>query len=282
MYNAECHLPFTYGEHTYYACTREGASYSWCATTPHYEGHWVHCYNYNNVGLSTMSIPDGTHLISFGVGGYGTWAISSEDGIYYMDADKDWVHTTGALKQISVGSNQVWGVNSGDYIYMASGEKSSEPHWEQIPGRLAQVSCSPGNHVWGVNSGGVIYKRSESEWTKVGGNLVQISAGQAGVWGINENHAVYYKTGTYGDNGAIGGEWQHIGNGLTWISSGSGYVIGVAPGGTIWKRLVNSEEPASGEWLQVHGHLQQIEAYGNAVYGLFNGGLYTVTHGESE
>ena len=116
-----------------------------------------------------MSMPS-NKVISIAIGKFGTWAISTGDMIYYMDQDNDaWVQTTGRLKQISVGGNQVWGVASSDAIYTAH-VKSRHPGWTRIPGALKQVSVSNLNHVWGVNSADMIYRWIETHWTYIPGN----------------------------------------------------------------------------------------------------------------
>ena len=58
---------------------------------------------------------------------------------------------------------------------------------------------SENNNVWGVNSGDAIYMRVENKWQNIGGRLKCVSAGQAGVWGVNAAENIYYRTGTHGD-----------------------------------------------------------------------------------
>ena len=53
--------------------------------------------------------------------------------------------------------------------------------------------------MWGVGKKRGIYRLTENQkWEKVHGTLVEISAGQAGVWGVNIKNEVYYRKGTYG------------------------------------------------------------------------------------
>ena len=47
-------------------------------------------------------------------------------------------------------------------------------------------------------------------WHHVIGQLVQISSGQAGVWGVNRYNCAYYREGTYNDNGMNGERWTKV------------------------------------------------------------------------
>ena len=61
------------------------------------------------------------------------------------------------------------------------------------------VSGFNDNVVWGVNKKGQIYQRTRhGGWNLIDGALVQVSAGQAGVWGVNRNDGIFYRQGTYG------------------------------------------------------------------------------------
>ena len=51
--------------------------------------------------------------------------------------------------------------------------------------------------------------------------------GESGVWVVNSNDEIYYRTGTFGDVDTAGTGWQRIREGLKWISSGSDIVVGV-------------------------------------------------------
>ena len=52
--------------------------------------------------------------------------------------------------------------------------------------------------VWGVNSFNSVYRWSGWIWKRVHGNFVHVSCGQPGVWGLNSQNEVFYRTGTYG------------------------------------------------------------------------------------
>lgn len=61
--------------------------------------------------------------------------------------------------------DHVWGVNQNDDIYHRKGHHGK---WEQIPGKLKQISVAGknGQFVWGVNANDDIYFRHgyKGEW----------------------------------------------------------------------------------------------------------------------
>ena len=90
--------------------------------------------------------------------------------------------------------------------------------WKRVDGKLKHVSVSPSSYVWGVNSGGAIYYRqgigasskAGTGWKRISGDLLQISAGKSGVWGVNPLHHIFYRVGTFGDNGSQGVRWHKV------------------------------------------------------------------------
>ena len=92
--------------------------------------------------------------------------------------------------------------------------------WKRVSGKLKHVTVSPGSRVWGVNNEGDIYYRQGitasnkggTGWTRVNGNLMQISAGRSGVWGVNTQNQIFYRVGTFGDNDRKGSGWQKVRN----------------------------------------------------------------------
>ena len=61
------------------------------------------------------------------------------------------------------------------------------------------VSGFNDNVVWGRNEDRKIYRlKGRQSWEQIDGTLVQVSAGQAGVWGVNYKNMVWYRKGTYG------------------------------------------------------------------------------------
>lgn len=70
----------------------------------------------------------------------------------------------------------------------------------------------------GVNSADDIFVRQGitketpggTGWKHIDGKLKQISVGKSGVWGVNAQNQIFYRTGTYDDNGSEGSGWQHV------------------------------------------------------------------------
>ena len=50
-----------------------------------------------------------------------------------------------------------------------------------------------------MNSGDYIYRRTGNRWQQVSGRLKVVSVGLSGVWGVNSNDDIFYRTATYGD-----------------------------------------------------------------------------------
>ena len=109
----------------------------------------------------------------------------------------------------------VMGVNSNGEIYYANTNIKSNPNWTKIGGQLKNVSYSNGQ-VYGVNSSGEIYYNSNyttSNWVKIPGALYQVSFdGYAMVViGVNSGGEVYYANTNITNNNI---KWKLIGNQL--------------------------------------------------------------------
>ena len=202
------------------------------------------------------------------VGGKGLWRIDdvSKD-IFYLNLEPDtWTQFPGRLVNCSVGGTQIWGVNTSDDILCLS---DGRPMFEQVGGKLVQVSVSKKDHVWGVNRNDEIYHRANGSWHKQGGALTNISVGPAGVWGCNRNHDIYYRKGTYGDVDSNGSGWEHVGGKLIWIASGKGVVIGVNSHHDIYYRQgITSDNPTGTSWKKTDGKLKQIDIHDDKVWGV--------------
>lgn len=287
-----CDLPFTYGEHSFSTCTTyHSEGKFWCSTTDRYVGHWVYCHRVN-IGLPYWSGIISSYqgaVTAFGFGGAGTW-VSTSVGTFRVDADHDqFVHDGGPLTSLSVGGSQVWGVNAAGGIWMLAKHENNEfSGWMHMPGALTDVTVSPNNHVWGVNAEGAIYHWTtgeHNEWVHISGGLKQISAGGAGVWGVNTNNQLYYRIGTVGDNGLSGSGW-HMMEGIlmSWVAVGSNYIVGITPEGLVrtYGPVTAGEEPLHGHWTTLSGvNLVngQVEAYGTQMVGLDTGYLFNVNAG---
>ena len=72
----------------------------------------------------------------------------------------------GKLKQISVGTTSIWGVNSADMIYEMQNisfdlQGNISFKWQNISGRLKYLSVHKGI-IWGVNKNDEIFFRKKS------------------------------------------------------------------------------------------------------------------------
>ena len=125
---------------------------------------------------------------SLGYGGY-TWAIDTNDDIFHSANNHEPFNQIGGkLKQISVGGfDHVWGVNANGEIYKRNGS-----NWERVPGNLKQVSVGTDGAAWGRDANDDVFKWDGSDWIKTGDRkLKKISVGNGDhVWGLNANGQV--------------------------------------------------------------------------------------------
>ncbi|XP_071804529.1 uncharacterized protein [Asterias amurensis] len=221
------------------------------------------------------------------VGLAGVWGVNCKDQIYYREdtyeeevLGRDWVEVEGKLVQVDVGDDVVWGVNSCQNIYYREGILGRNPtgnDWVLVEGSLKHVSVSQHGHVWGVNKHDDIYHRigasfwnpGGDSWKKICGHLKQISVGEAGVWGVNSAHNIYYRDGTFGDpeSDPNGTGWTHVDGQLNYISSAEN-VYGVNCNGCVFKRVGRcSTNPVGTNWESHQGSLKQIESFSLMVWG---------------
>ena len=197
-------------------------------------------------------------------GDSGIWGVNTHGQIYKWGSGS-WTEVAGRLAQISSGSS-IWGVNSNDDIYT---RRSWESRWTQVSGKLMNVAVSNKGRVWGVNRQGKIYRRTGSSWQEISGGAKQVSVGESGVWIVNGNHDIYYRSGTFGDVDTAGSGWETVSGKLQWISSGSNIVVGANKYGEIYyRRGVSSTNPTGLDWVQVSGRLMQIDVDGDQAVGV--------------
>ena len=60
----------------------------------------------------------------------------------------------------------------------------------------------------------VTARRSMESMTSVTGSLKGVSLGPAGVWGVNEQDQIFYRTDTYGDASSNGSSWELVSGAL--------------------------------------------------------------------
>ncbi|CAH1254013.1 CHRNB3 [Branchiostoma lanceolatum] len=229
------------------------------------------------------------------VGSKGVWGVDQNDDIFYRSgtsgngttSGSNWVNIAGKLKQISSG-HSVWGVNANDDIFLRQGVTASNPTgtaWLQVVGKLKQLDVSSTANqlcVWGVDSNNNVLRRTGitteeaagTDWEEIDGSLKFVSVGSAGVWGVNAEDDIWYRTGTIGNEASAGSGWEQIEGKMKQISSGDNIVWGVTRDDDILIREgINSSTPAGTGWKQIPGKLKQVEASpsGQQAWGVNSG-----------
>ncbi|XP_019647170.1 PREDICTED: myeloperoxidase-like [Branchiostoma belcheri] len=117
------------------------------------------------------------------------------------------------------------------------------------------------------HSGGAV-----NSWHQIDGQLMKfVSVGRSGVWGVDSNDRIYYRTGTYQNEASPGTGWVRIDGALKQISSGNNIVWGVNSNDDIYIRLgISSRYPQGTGWRQIPGQLKQvhISPTSNQVWGV--------------
>ncbi|GAA0522711.1 hypothetical protein Ade02nite_82190 [Paractinoplanes deccanensis] len=126
------------------------------------------------------------------------------------------------------------------------------PYWLPLHGSLKYVSAGLAG-VWGVNVDDAVYRLAGTFWEQVPGALKQVSAGSE-VWGVNASNQIYRRDGT---------AWTRIDGSLKHVS--------VANDGTVWG--VNAQDEVyrrdGTRWVQVPGSLKQVSVGGaGSVWGV--------------
>ncbi|XP_078697602.1 perivitellin-2 31 kDa subunit-like [Branchiostoma floridae x Branchiostoma belcheri] len=226
---------------------------------------------------------EGSPMKFVSVGANGVWGVDQDNGVYYRSgtfhnegsSGTGWESVDGSLKQIAAGQD-VWGVDSSDRIFIRTGITSSNPtgtSWQQIAGGLKQIDVSSNAEaysVWGVNSRDRIFRRTMvtkctptgAGWQMISGYLKFVSTGPAGVWGVNVHNNVYYRAGTYGNEGSAGTTWVQVREKhLKQVSSGDNIVWGVDNNDDVFIREgISASTPTGTGWRQAQINLKQVEA----------------------
>ena len=243
------------------------------------------------------------HLNHVSVGPAGVWGANRDDNIYHLSGTYQnaaafgnaWSPVLGYLVQLEVGSDHVWGVNSRNEIYHRLGITSSSPTgsgWTQMDSGFVWISVSPRGSVWAVNVSGQLCHRRDSSnalptgtaWDVMANDMQRVDAGQAGVWALDNDGLLYYRHGTYGDDGSTGTEWRAVeGRRFSSISSGRDLVVAVNSEGEVWLRTgLGPDTPAGLAWLRLAGKMRQVDIYQSgtvvALWGVdFNNEVYFST-----
>jgi hypothetical protein len=159
----------------------------------------------------------------------------------------------GKLKQIDVGSNEVWGVNRAENIFRRAKDGSGK--WTNVPGKLKHVSSGPTGKVWGVNTNNDIYTlKADGNWRQIDGKLKQIDVGPNEVWGVNANDDIF----TRPNDGS--GAWKNIPGKLKHVSVSRDKIVGV----NAQDNIFTCQQPCTGNWENIDGKLKQIDATSGA------------------
>ena len=113
-----------------------------------------------------------------------------------------------------------------------------------------------------------IQKKSEEHWKQIDGQLIQISSGIYGVWGVNKHFDIFYRTGVTQVNKG-GNSWIKVDGLLKHISSGESGVWGVNMNDEIFYRKgISDTLPQGISWCKIDGELKQICSCEYGVYGV--------------
>ncbi|CAH1259009.1 PKDREJ [Branchiostoma lanceolatum] len=115
---------------------------------------------------------------------------------------------------------------------------------------------------------------AEFEWQHIAGGLTFVSVGLSGVWGVDSDYQIYYRTGTYKNEASPGTGWELIDGGLKQISSGNNTVWGVTSNDDIFIRLgISSSAPHGSRWSLISGKLKQVHVSSTSdqVWGVDSG-----------
>ena len=177
------------------------------------------------------------------------------------------------MVQIDVGTDKPLAVNRQNHMFHRINVRFSAPtgsNWTHLGHGYTWVSVSPGGSVWAVNTAGHLlhYRHSSNAqpvgtaWDVMDTDVQRVDAGQAGVWALKTDGRLFYRHGTYGDNGSTGMDWRSVEGTFTSVSSGKNVVVMVDTAGHVWVLSgVSSDTPAGLAWLRYPGYMKQVDVY---------------------
>ena len=145
-----------------------------------------------------------------------------------------------------------------------------------FPGHLRQIDHGLTTEVWGVDNHDVIYrlKNDKSSWQLISGSLKHVTAGEAGIWGVNRYDDIFYRNDVTETNPS-GKSWQNVPGKLKQIDSGpSGIVYGVNVHDQIFCRTgIDYGKPYGTGWKQVtsYGRLKYVSCGVLSCWGVNSG-----------
>lgn len=147
------------------------------------------------------------------------------------DRSVQWEQITsgGRLKQVSTNDKDLYGTNSEDGIWRIPRTSTSGIDWVRLPGYLSWVStfgAKDKGSVWGVNKYDQIfcYLEDKNDWLLVGGQLIQISVGPSGVWGVNRQKQLFYRKNVGCTTSSVD-EWIKVSGTFKHVSVGRDRVV---------------------------------------------------------
>jgi len=203
----------------------------------------------------------------------GVWAITPDMSVMYREGTGHGLGTTGnawcgglgKMRNISVGSQSVWGLNRADEVFVRIGlskEDTKGKDWTKIEGSMKTISVGPTGACWAVDKAETVWRRlgaKESnvlgtKWQSVTGKLKHITVGQAGIWGISPKNEVMYRDGTYDLPGeADGSGWTKVDGMMKWVASGTNIVWGLSENGELWYRAgISQSIPMGTNWFKLN------------------------------
>lgn len=191
------------------------------------------------------------------------------------NSSPNWHKLPGALKQLSMYGNEIYGVNAEDQIYYGTLKWENDKvemaqDWIHLEGRLKSIHYD-GKYVCGTNVDDDIYCANSAikvqgrpNWNKLSGKLTQIVHNNGKAYGINKDNSIYraYLTEQGGDV-VMEGSWTMLSGKLKQLSYDGKTVCGCNDHDDVYCR--NSNE---GTWTKLPGQLKWVNVFGDKLHGV--------------
>ncbi|XP_035697092.1 perivitellin-2 31 kDa subunit-like isoform X1 [Branchiostoma floridae] len=106
--------------------------------------------------------------------------------------------------------------------------------------------------------------QSAPRWKPIDGSMKYVSVGSNGVWGVDHNNAIFYRSGTFENEASSGTDWVNVEGQLKQVASGYA-VWGIGTTNLIYTRLgTSARNPTGTAWEQIAGGLKQIDVSSTA------------------
>jgi hypothetical protein len=199
--------------------------------------------------------------------------VNSGNAIYFADlniqSNPNWTQIPGALKQISISNNKLYGANGGNDVFYCANYKSNGA-WVYISGiKLIQVALDGINNiVVGVNSeNNIFYANTNIEstpnWTQMPGSLSNITIAKGKLYGVNSGNDIFYC-----DNYKIG-NWIHLPGGKLkqiFADENGTILVGVNSSNNIFYADTNIN--SNPNWTLIPGSLKNVSISKGVLYGV--------------